>query len=63
MRRVTTDTPNPQPMASKSPGESPETAFTAAGSWSDVISVTEGLDRIRTPRWLPPCISIDANAK
>jgi len=40
-RRVTTPTPNPHPLASKSSGKNPDTAFCAGVSWSVVIVSTE----------------------
>src|SRR6516164_3067813 len=53
VRRVTTDTPNPQPCDSKKSSVKPDVAFCSGVSWSVVISSTEGLERMRTLPSLP----------
>ncbi len=62
-RRVTMETPNPQPRLSKSPGSKPDSAFCAGVSWSVVIVSTDGLDRRRTLPYLPLFSIIWPNAR
>jgi hypothetical protein len=56
-RRVWTP---PQPMVSKYPGQDPETALCSGVRWSLVISVTDGRESTRSPRWVPPASSAEA---